>query len=150
MYSIEEIDREIINSLQGGFPICAEPFKVIAESLGISSVELRYRIENLILEGFISRFGPMFQIEKIGGAFSLCAMKVPEADLDRIAVVVNSIKEVAHNYQRSHEFNMWFVLGTETPEGIDNAIAKIETLTGHKVFNMPKEKEYFVGARFAA
>lgn len=150
MYSIDELDKTIINTLQGDFPISAEPYRDIADKLGISSVELRYRIENLLYQKVISRFGPMYQIEKIGGAFSLCAMKLPETDFERVAELMCTIKEVAHNYQRNHEFNMWFVLATESQPGIKDAINRIEALTGYKVFNMPKEKEYFVGARFTA
>jgi hypothetical protein len=92
----------------------------------------------------------MFQIERMGGAFSLAAMRVPEADYDRVSEVVNAMSEVAHNYQREHAFNMWFVLATATPEGIANVIARIEDQTGYPVYNMPKEKEFFVGARFTA
>lgn len=150
MYSIDALDKTIINTLQGGFPICAEPYKVVADSLGISSVELRYRIENLLYQKVISRFGPMYQIEKMGGAFTLCAMKLLDSDFERIAGLMNTIKEVAHNYQRDHEFNMWFVLATESHAGIQDVINRIEAITGYCVFNMPKEKEYFVGARFTA
>ena len=43
---------------------------------------------------------------------------------------------------------MWFVLATETPEGIEQCIAEIEQLTGYPVFNMPKKQEFFVGLKF--
>lgn len=150
MYSIDDIDKKIINNLQGGFPICAEPYKIMANSLGICSVELRYRLENLIRENVITRFGPMYQIEKIGGTFTLCAMKIPENEIENVSRSVNSLKEVAHNYLREHELNMWFVLATESPTAVQESITRIESLTGHKVFNMPKEREYFVEARFTA
>jgi hypothetical protein len=51
---------------------------------------------------------------------------------------------VAHNYEREHEYNMWFVLATETPDGIARAVAKIERETGLRVLNLPKLREYFV------
>jgi hypothetical protein len=54
----------------------------------------------------------------MGGDFCLCALTAPEADFDRIADLVNAHPEVAHNYARDHELNMWFVLATPTPEGI--------------------------------
>jgi DNA-binding Lrp family transcriptional regulator len=116
----------------------------------ISEAELISRLENLLTQKVLTRFGPMFQIERMGGAFSLAAMRVPEADYDRVSEVVNAMSEVAHNYQREHAFNMWFVLATATPEGIANVIARIEDQTGYPVYNMPKEKEFFVGARFTA
>jgi len=147
---MDATDRAIINSLQGGFPICERPYRAAAEQLGIGEDELLARLKHLLDDKILTRFGPMYQIERMGGAFSLAAMRVPEADFERVAAIVNAMPEVAHNYQRQHRLNMWFVLATETPDGIASAIAKIEAATGNRVINVPKEREYFVGARFAA
>lgn len=147
---MDATDRAIINSLQGGFPICERPYQAAAEQLGIGEEELLARLKHLLDDRILTRFGPMYQIERMGGAFSLAAMHVPEADFERVAAIVNAMPEVAHNYQRQHSLNMWFVLATETPDGIASAIAKIEAATGNRVINVPKEREYFVGARFAA
>jgi hypothetical protein len=86
----------------------------------------------------------------MGGAFSLAAMKIPAADFERVTEIVNRFPEVAHNYARDHEFNMWFVLGTETPERVHTVIEEIEQQTGYPVYNMPKLEEFFVGLRFEA
>lgn len=150
MSQIDELDRAIINGLQGGFPICERPYQEAASQLGMSEDELINRLKKLLSEKVLTRFGPMFQIERMGGAFSLAAMKVPDDDFARVRDIVNALPEVAHNYRRTHRFNMWFVLATATPAGIQKAIDRIEAETGLKVFNMPKEREYFVGARFAA
>ncbi|MDR2875590.1 MAG: AsnC family transcriptional regulator [Methylobacillus sp.] len=147
---MDATDRAIINHLQGGFPICEHPYRVAAEQIGISEDDLLTRLQRLLDEKTLTRFGPMYQIERMGGAFSLAAMSVPEADFGRVAEIVNALPEVAHNYERAHPLNMWFVLATGTPGGIAAAITKIESATGHRVINMPKEREYFVGARFAA
>lgn len=150
MSQMDALDRAIINGLQGGFPICERPYQEAAAQLGITEDELISRLKNLLSEKVLTRFGPMFQIERMGGAFSLAAMKVPEDDFARVRDIVNALPEVAHNYRRTHRFNMWFVLATASPQGIQKAIDRIEAETGLKVFNMPKEREYFVGARFAA
>jgi len=92
----------------------------------------------------LSRFGPMYHAERLGGGLSLAALAVPEADFERVIDAVNAFPEVAHNYRREHELNMWFVLATETPEAIDTAIAGIEAATGLPVYNMPKEEEFHV------
>jgi len=147
---MDATDKAIINGLQGGLPICEHPYQVIAIQFNISEAELISRLENLLTQKVLSRFGPMFQIERMGGAFTLAAMQVPESDFERVTTIVNSLPEVAHNYQRDHAFNMWFVLATEIPEDIDKVIANIETATGYPVYNMPKEKEFFVGAKFTA
>lgn len=150
MSPLDEIDRAIINQLQGGFPISTRPYAESAAQLGLSEADLLARIERLIETNVATRFGPMYQIEKLGGAFTLAAMSIPAEQFDRVAAQVNAYREIAHNYQRDHALNMWFVLATETPEGITETITRIETETGFKVFNMPKIKEYFIGARFGA
>ncbi len=150
MWQMDTTDKAIINRLQGGLPVCERPYQVMAEQFGIGEDELISRLENLLTQKVLTRFGPMFQIERMGGAFSLAAMKIPEADFERVTAMVNTLPEVAHNYRREHAFNMWFVLATEKPEGIIQAIARIESQTGYPVYNMPKEKEFFVGARFTA
>jgi DNA-binding Lrp family transcriptional regulator len=150
MWQMDATDKAIINGLQGGVPICERPYQEMAKQFDISEAELISRLENLLAQKVLTRFGPMFQIERMGGAFTLAAMQVPETDFERVTTAVNVLPEVAHNYRREHAFNMWFVLATETPEGIGKAITSIETATGYPVYNMPKEKEFFVGARFTA
>jgi DNA-binding Lrp family transcriptional regulator len=147
---MDSIDRAIINRLQVGFPICDRPHLKVARQLGIAEEELIDRLGKLLDEKVLTRFGPMYQIERMGGAFSLAAMRVPEEDFERVAAIVNALPAVAHNYRREHLFNMWFVLATETPQGIAEAIAGIEAAAGYPVCDMPKEREYFVGLRLAA
>ncbi|MDK9724646.1 MAG: AsnC family transcriptional regulator [Sterolibacteriaceae bacterium MAG5] len=147
---LDDTDRRIVNALQGGFPISDEPYREVAAGLGLSEAELLDRLDRLLKARVLTRFGPMFQIERLGGAFVLAAMKVPEADFERVAEQVNSLPEVAHNYRREHAFNMWFVLATEKPGGIDAAVARIEALTGLPVFPFPKEREYFVEMKLHA
>ena len=147
---MDELDRAIGNALQGGFPISDEPYREVAEQLGIAEAELIARIERMLETKTLTRFGPMFQVERMGGAFVLAALAVPEADYERVAEQVNALPEVAHNYRREHALNMWFVLATETPEGIASAIGKIERATGLKVYAFPKLKEYFVEMRLHA
>ena len=141
---MDATDRRIIDALQGGFPVCERPFLAAAADLGLAEDELIARIDALLADGTLTRFGPLFDAEKLGGTFTLAAMQVPAADYERVAAAVNALPEVAHNYARDHALNMWFVLGTETPDGIAAAIAKIEAETGLPVYAFPKEREYFV------
>ena len=143
-------DRRIINALQGDFPLCDEPYRAVAEALGISATELLARLGAMLEAGVLTRFGPLFQVERMGGAFVLGALKVPEEDFERVAGLVNSLPEVAHNYRREHALNMWFVLATETPDGIATAMEKLERLTGYRVYAFPKEREYFVELKLTA
>lgn len=150
---IDALDRAIIDRLQGDFPICEQPYAEAAAALGIGEDELIARLQRLLDTRVLTRFGPMFQVERMGGAFVLAAMRVPEADWERAVEVVNAFPEVAHNYRRESaqncDFNMWFVLATETPDGITAAVRKIEAASGLPVFPFPKLKEYFVEMKLA-
>lgn len=149
---LDAVDRAIVDRLQGGFPLCERPYAEAAEVLGIDEAELIARLQRLLDARILTRFGPMFQVERMGGAFVLAAQCVPESDWARVVAAVNALPEVAHNYRRESgfgaecpsSFNMWFVLATGTPGGIDAAIEKIEAATGLPVFAFPKIREYFV------
>lgn len=147
---MDDIDRKIINHLQGNFPIEDHPYKIIAGQLGISEDELLERLEKLLADKTLTRFGPMYDIQKLGGSFSLCAIRVPAERFAEVTQIVNSFSEVAHNYERDHEFNMWYVLATESLAQIDIINQAIEQKSGLKVYNMPKLQEFFVGLFFKA
>lgn len=112
---LDDLDRRIINALQGGFPLCDEPYREVADGLGTTEAELLARLQRLLDARVLTRFGPMFQIERLGGRFVLAALAVPEERFDEVTALVNALPEVAHNYRREHRLNMWFVLATETP-----------------------------------
>jgi DNA-binding Lrp family transcriptional regulator len=147
---LDDTDRRIINALQGDFPLVRRPFAAVGQRLELGENEIIERLKRLLETRVLTRFGPMFQIERMGGAFCLCAMRVPEADFARVADAVNAFAEVAHNYRREHDFNMWFVLATEHPQGIADTAARIEAATGLPVFLFPKEQEYFVEMKLEA
>ena len=150
---INATDRAIIDGLQGGFPICERPYAAVAGSFGISETELLERLQRMLATRVLTRFGPMFQVERMGGAFVLAAMCVPDAEWLRVLEIVNAFPEVAHNYRRESDrngaFNMWFVLATETVDGIDAAVRQIEEASGLPVFPFPKLQEYFVEMKLA-
>ena len=147
---LDATDRALINALQGDFPLTREPFAEVAARLGLDEARVIERLQRLLDARVLTRFGPMFQIERMGGAFCLAAMQVPEADFERVAGQVNAFPEVAHNYRRVHALNMWFVLATETPDGVATTAARIEAETGLPVFQFPKEREFFVEMKLEA
>lgn len=145
---LDDLDRRIINRLQDGFPVSSQPYAEVAAELGTDAATLMARIDALLAQGVLSRFGPMYHAERLGGGLTLAAMRIAPADFERVAEQVNAFPEVAHNYARDHELNMWFVLATETPERIAEVIRDIEAVTGYPVYNMPKREEFFVGLKF--
>ncbi len=147
---IDATDRRIINALQGGFPLSECPYAEAAKVLGLSEDELIHRLSGLIDRGVLSRFGPMYNAERIGGAVCLCAMSVPAEKFEEVAARVNAHREVAHNYERAHALNMWFVLASDRQQRLNEVIREIENDTSNRVLAFPKLAEFFVGLRIEA
>ena len=145
--ALDAVDALLIRRLHGGFPLSERPYADVAQELGLDEAGVIARLQHLLDDGVLSRFGPLFQIERAGGQFVLAAMQVPEERFDAVVAIVNALPEVAHNYRREHRFNMWFVLACTSPEAARSACSRIEAATGLKVFAFPKEKEFFVELR---
>lgn len=137
-------DIRLITRLHGGLPLSERPFADVGAELGLGEDVVIARLRELLAQGVLTRFGPLFQIERAGGRFVLAALAVPEQRYEEVTHEVNELPEVAHNYRREHALNMWFVVAAETPARCEAAIRKIEAATGLPVFAFPKEREFFV------
>ncbi|MBF0623229.1 MAG: Lrp/AsnC family transcriptional regulator [Magnetococcales bacterium] len=144
---LSPLEQALMNELQGGFPIQERPFSQAAAWLRTTEEHLVACLERMIQRGRISRFGPLYNVERMGGAVTLAALAAPEDSFDEIAARVNAFPEVAHNYRRDHALNMWFVLATETLDGQARLLRRIEDVTGCTVLNFPKEEEFHIGFR---
>ena len=156
------LDRAIINAFQGGFPVVERPFDAAAAALrergvGVTGPELAERVRELDEEGILSRFGALVNAEEIGGAASLVAMHAPEDRYEAMADTVNEFTAVAHNYEREHpHLNMWFVVSVadhpdpdkDGDDRVEEVLAEIEDATGQETYNLPKVREFHVGAKF--
>ncbi|MFM9842330.1 MAG: Lrp/AsnC family transcriptional regulator [Dongiaceae bacterium] len=147
---MDALDRRIVNGLQGGFPVSEQPYKEAAAALGIGENELIQRLSQLLECGVLSRFGPLYDAERMGGAVTLAALSVPDERFEEVAGIINGFPEVAHNYARDHRLNMWFVVATENAPRLAAVLAGIEAATGIAVLNMPKLEEYFLELRLDA
>lgn len=150
MTTLDDIDRALVNALQDDLPLDHRPFAPLAAKLGLTEEALLTRVTALRETGVLTRFGPFFDAAAMGGAFCLCAMEVPAGRFGDVCEQVNAHPEVAHNYERAHKLNMWFVLACETPQGIADSAARIEKETGLKVNQFPKLREFYIGFRVAA
>lgn len=142
---MDNLGRQFINQYQGGFPICERPYAGVAEELGTTEGQLLHCIKSLLDSSVLSRFGPLYNAINMGGDLTLAALCVPEQDFDRVAAQVNSFPEVAHNYQRDHDLNMWFVIATETPQALQDTLVAIEQATALRVYNFPKLQTFYLG-----
>ena len=87
---MDELDRIVIDTLQDGFPVCERPFLAVAQQLGTTETELIARVDRLLREGTLTRFGPLFAADRLGGELTLCAMQVPHEAFDGVAHRVNA------------------------------------------------------------
>ncbi|GAB7091568.1 Lrp/AsnC family transcriptional regulator [Halorubrum luteum] len=159
---LSTLDRAIINAFQGGFPVTERPFEPAAAALrergvDVTGPELCQRVRELDEAGTLSRFGALVKAEEIGGAASLVAMHAPEERFDEVVEQVNEFREVAHNYEREHpHLNVWFVVSVAdhpdpnktAADRIEEVLADIEAATGQETYNLPKQREFHVGAKF--
>jgi len=141
---LSPLEKSLINVLQHGLPVCHRPFAKIAEEVSSTEKAVIECVNKLRNDKVLTRFGPMFDAASLGGAFTLAALAVPEEDFDVVTEQVNSFEQIAHNYRRDHDFNMWFVIATESTEEIEQVVQYIERKTSLKVLNVPKLKEFYV------
>ena len=148
------VDRAVLNAFQGGFPVVERPFEPAAAALadhgvGIDADELLTRVQDLDDAGVLTRFGALINAEAIGGTATLVATHAPEDSYDEHAEMINAHPEVAHNYEREHpHLNMWFVLSVAEEGRVEDVLAEIEAETGEETYNLPKQQEFHVGAKF--
>ena len=145
MVELSPLQRAFINRFQGGMPLQQRPYALLAEQLGCSEDVLIKTIEALLAAGALSRFGPIYDAQNLGGGLTLAALTAPEQDFDAITAEVNALPQVAHNYRRNHALNMWFVVATERPDGVAAALDQIRQRTGLEVLNFPKQREFYLG-----
>ncbi|MXR21019.1 Lrp/AsnC family transcriptional regulator [Halobacterium sp. PCN9] len=151
---LDDRDRAVLNAFQGGFPVVHRPFEPAAHALRSRGIDvdpagLLDRVQRLDDEGVLTRFGALINAEEIGGAASLVAMHAPEDEFEDVAETVNSYREVAHNYEREHpHLNMWFVISVAEPGRVESVLADIEDETGQETYNLPKQREFRVEAKF--
>ena len=99
---MDEFDRRLLNRLQHGLPLEPHPYALLAAELDCREEDILRRLDDLLDDGTLTRFGPLFDIEPLGGAFTLAAMSVPEARFEEIAALLAGWPQVAHNYRREH------------------------------------------------
>jgi len=148
MTTLTSLERRLINRFQGGVDLAGRPFRQMAQVLDEDENRVMAAVQRLLDDGWLSRFGPLYNAERLGGSLVLAAMAVPETAFERVTGQVNALPEVAHNYRRDHWLNMWFVLATDSEQRMRAVIERIEAETGLQVYAFPKEREFYLGLWF--
>ena len=141
------LQRALLNNFQQGFPLNARPYAELAERLGVSELEVIETLKSLQDSKTISRVGPVFRVGSIGVS-TLAAMAVPADRLDEVAAIVNEYEAVNHNYEREHNFNLWFVATATDETVLQHTLQDIEQRTGLIVMRLPMLEDYHIDLGF--
>jgi len=145
--SFSALEKRVLNDFQHDFPLSATPFSDMAQQLGVSEDEILSTVSKLQDDGVISRVGPVFTPNRIGVS-TLAAMSIPEAELECVARIVSAFAEVNHNYERDHEFNLWFVVTASSEEHLEIVLHEIEQHAEYPLMSLPMLEDYFIDLGF--
>ena len=129
---LTDLDRKLLDLMQGSFPIAARPYEAVALEAGITEDEVLASVERLLKDRIIRQVTPIYDTRALGYGSMLVAAKVDPEHPWRAAKIVNSHPGVSHNYLRNHEFNMWFTLAVEEDSqlGLQGTLDVLQDLTG--------------------
>ena len=147
MRQFSQLEQRLLNEFQQGLPLTSNPYADIAKQLGVYETTVLETLQRLQTEGVVSRVGAVFRPNRVG-ASTLAAMAVPENQIETIAAIVNEFDEVNHNYEREHEFNLWFVVVATDEDRLERVLTDIETACGYPVLDLPLLDEFFIDLGF--
>ena len=130
--ALDELDKRLLNLMQGSFPLAPRPYEHVAGLAEVSEDEVMRRVSRLLAERIIRQVTPIFDTRVLGYESMLVAAKVDPENPHRAARIINSHPGVSHNYLRNHDFNLWFTLATEPGSklGMQGTLDKLAELTG--------------------
>jgi DNA-binding Lrp family transcriptional regulator len=145
--NLNTVDARLIDEFQSELPVHERPFRVVGEELGVGENEALARVKHLYEKGIFRRFGAVLNPPVIGSS-TLAAVQAPDERFSAIADIVNSYRQVNHNYRRDHAWNMWFVVTAGSRETRDGILDDIEERTGCAVLNLPMLTDFYIDLEF--
>jgi siroheme decarboxylase len=129
---LDDLDKRLLNLMQGKFPIAPRPYQHVAQEAGITEDAAMERVNQLLDERIIRQVTPIFDTRALGYSSMLVAAKVDADNPWRAANIINAHPGVSHNYLRNHEFNIWFTIATEphSPLGLDGTLEALASEAG--------------------
>jgi len=146
--SASKAQVRMMEAWQRGFPLEPRPFARIAEDLAVSEDAVLEMLADMAASGVLSRVGAVVA-PNTAGASTLAAMAVPSERLDEVVEIVNAEPGVNHNYERTHRFNLWFVVSGATRGEVAAALKRISETTGLDVLDLPLRTAYHIDLGFS-
>jgi DNA-binding Lrp family transcriptional regulator len=148
MSSMGELDKELLNEIQWTFPLVTRPFDAIAKKFNVTPEIVKEHLNNLKKAGVLRQLSAIFDTRKLGYTSSLVAMEIESDKLEHVASQINRHPGVSHNYERDHEFNLWFTLAVPPGSDLKSEIDKFNVLKGiKKVRMLPTLQLFKIGVK---
>jgi DNA-binding Lrp family transcriptional regulator len=145
---MEKLDKEILNEIQWTFPLVPKPYAAIAEKFGLSEGDMMQRLRQLKEKGVIRQLSAIFDTRRLGYKSALVAMSIEPDKLNYVANMINKHPGVSHNYERNHEYNLWFTLAVPPGSDLKTEIDKFSKLSGIKKTRLlPTIKLFKIGVK---
>ena len=148
MSSLGESDKELLNEIQWTFPLVTRPFDTIAKKFDTTPEIIKEKLNNLKEIGVLRQLSAIFDTRKLGYTSSLVAMEIEHDKLDYVASQINRHPGVSHNYERDHQFNLWFTLAVPPGADLNAELEKFNVLKGiKKVRMLPTLQLFKIGVK---
>lgn len=148
LFLLSELEFTLLNSFQRDFPLRTRPFAAIAKRIGTDEATVLGTLQRLRGRGLITRVGPIFKANTIGASALATISATPER-IEEVAERINSFAEVNHNYEREHQFNLWFVVTAPSVERLHEVMKEIEAACDSgPLLALPMVHEYHIDLGF--
>jgi len=145
---IDTVDKQLLNEIQWVFPLTDRPYLEISKRYNISENDVMQRTSRLKEIGLIRQINAIFDTRRLGYKSALVAFSVKPDKLNHVAEEVNKHQGVSHNYERNHEFNMWFTLAVPPYADIKMDLERMASIDGVMKYRvLPTLKLYKIGVR---
>jgi len=146
--SLGESDKELLNEIQWTFPLVTRPFDAISKKFDTTPEIIKEKLNNLKEIGVLRQLSAIFDTRKLGYTSSLVAMEIEHDKLDYVASQINRHPGVSHNYERDHQFNLWFTLAVPPGADLNAELEKFNVLKGiKKVRMLPTLQLFKIGVK---
>ena len=148
IHELDNIDKQILNDIQWTFPLVDRPFLELVDKYHITEEEIIQRIQKLKDIGIIRQISAIFDTRKLGYKSALVAFAVDKNKIDDVANEINKHPGVSHNYERNHEYNIWFTLAVPPYGDMKADLDKMAALDGVLKYRvLPTLRMYKIGVK---
>lgn len=148
MAGLDEFDKDLLNEIQWSFPLSAMPYHELASKIGANPADIMRRIRRLKETGIIRQLSAIFDTRRLGYKSSLVAMRVDPDRLVEVAGIISGHPGVSHNYERNHDFNLWFTIAVPPGSSIQDEVNRFSGLSGVRATRMlPTLRMFKIGVK---